>query len=175
MHLYPEILTVGNAVGGLRILDSVAVVFFFILLLVILRRLAWGPLMNMMEKREKFVADEIDVAEKYRKDSEIALKEAQAELQQTRAESQKMIEEAKVIGVQQSEEIVNAAREEAERMKLEAQAEINSEKERAVQALQEQVASLSVLIASKVIEKEIGSEDHESLIADYIKEVGEER
>jgi len=175
VHLYPELLTLGNTIGGFRILDAVAVIGFFILLLVILKKLAWGPLMNVMEERENFVANEIEVAEKYRADSEVALKEAQAELQKTRAESQQMIEDAKAIGIKQSEEIVQTARDEAERMKTTAQADIQSEKERAVQALQEQVASLSVLIASKVIEKEIGSEDHENLIADYIKEVGEER
>ena len=175
MHLYTELLTVGNAVGGFRILDSIAVIFFFLLLLFILKKLAWGPLMKVMEERESFVADEIETAEKYRKESEVALKEAQAELQKTRAESQQMIEDAKAIGVKQSEEIVQTARDEAERLKKQAQADIENEKERAVQALQDQVASLSVLIASKVIEKEIGKEDHENLIADYIKEVGEER
>ena len=42
-------------------------------------------------------------------------------------------------------------------------------------ALQEQVASLSVQIASKVIEKELKEEDQVKLIRDYIKEVGEAR
>ena len=41
--------------------------------------------------------------------------------------------------------------------------------------LQDQVASLSVLIASKVIEKEISAQDQDKLIEEYIKEVGEER
>ena len=49
------------------------------------------------------------------------------------------------------------------------------EKEQAVAALREQVASLSVLIASKVIEKELSAKDQEKLINEYIQEAGEER
>lgn len=47
------------------------------------------------------------------------------------------------------------------------------EKEQAVSALREQVASLSVMIASKVIEKELDEQAQEKLIQDYLKEVGE--
>ena len=66
------------------------------------------------------------------------------------------------------------AKEEAESIKASAVQEIQREKEQAIVALQEQVASLSVQIASKVIEKELKEEDVK-LIRDYIKEVGEAR
>ena len=68
-----------------------------------------------------------------------------------------------------------SARSEAERLKNAAKREIEQQKEKAVAALREQVASLSVLIASKVIEKELSEEDQEKLINEYIQEAGEER
>ena len=68
-----------------------------------------------------------------------------------------------------------AARTEAERLKESAKLEIEQQKEKAVTAIREQVASLSVLIASKVIEKELNEKDQEKLINDYIQEIGEER
>lgn len=86
-----------------------------------------------------------------------------------------MIEDAKAAGSKQEEQIIAAAKKEAERLKEAAQADIQNEKERAIQALQDKVASLSVLIASKVIEKELTEQDQEKLINEYIKEVGEER
>src|SRR5690625_2985920 len=159
----------------MKVVDSIAVVVFFLLLLFILKKIAWGPLVKVMEERENFVANEIDTAEKNRKEAEIALKDANEQLQQTRAESQQMIEDASAMGLQQEEEIIKAAHAEAERIKKAAQEEIRNEKERAIKALQDQVASLSVLVASKVIEKEVSAQDHDSLIADYIKEVGEEQ
>ncbi len=68
---------------------------------------------------------------------------------------------------------MNQARLEAERVKETAKREIVQEKEKAITALREQVASLSVLIASKVIEKELSEADQEQLINDYIQEAGE--
>ena len=60
-------------------------------------------------------------------------------------------------------------------MKESAKQEIEQQKEKAVAAIREQVAQLSVLIASKVIEKELSSTDQDQLINDYIQEAGEER
>ena len=63
----------------------------------------------------------------------------------------------------------------SERIKESAKLEIEQQKEKAVAAIREQVASLSVLIASKVIEKELTAADQEKLINEYIQEAGEGR
>lgn len=54
-----------------------------------------------------------------------------------------------------------------------AQSEIKSEKERALAEINNQVSELSVLIASKVLRKEISEQDQKDLIEKYIKEVGD--
>ncbi|WP_439144819.1 F0F1 ATP synthase subunit B [Virgibacillus profundi] len=162
------------ALGGLHVIDMAVQLFFFIVLLLLVKKFAWGPVMNMMQKREEYVAGEIEAAESSRAEAEKASKEALAQLKQTKQEAQKMIEDAKNAGVRQEKDIIESARSEAARIKEAAQADIQTEKEKALQALQDKVASLSVLIASKVIEKEISAQDQEKLINDYIKEVGEE-
>lgn len=173
VHSFVSYLALG--VGGFRPGDMLAALFFFALLLVLLRKFAWGPLMSMMEEREKFVANEIDHAEKSRKEAAIAAEEAKKQLQETRQEAQKIIDDAREAGVKLEQDIVESALIEAARLKEAAQADIQNEKEKAIQALQDQVASLSVLIASKVIEKELNTADQEHLINEYIKEVGEEQ
>lgn len=175
VHSYMSFLTVGVSLGGFHILDMAFVLVFFLILLALLKKFAWAPLMNMMEEREQFVAKEIEEAEKSRKEAEIASEKAAEQLKQTRQEAQSIVEEARNAGERQEKDIIQAAREEAGRLQEAAKADIQNEKEKAVQALQDQVASLSVLIASKVIEKEISAQDQEELINEYIKEVGEER
>ncbi|MEK3906191.1 F0F1 ATP synthase subunit B [Oceanobacillus sp. FSL W7-1309] len=175
MHSYIDFMTIGASVGGLRVGDMLVQLAFFIILLALLKKFAWGPLMNKMQEREEYVAGEIEAAEKSRLEAEKASKDAAAQLNQVREEAQKLIEDAKAAGAKQEQDIVEAARKEADRLILAAQADIQNEKEKALQALQDKVASLSVLIASKVIEKEISAQDQEKLINDYIKEVGEER
>lgn len=175
MHQYIDFLTIGASVGGLRVGDMLTQIFFFALLLLLLKKFAWGPLMDKMEERENYVAGEIETAEKNRLEAEKASKEALEQLKQTKNEAQKIIEDARQTGTKQEAEIIASARKEADRLIQAAQADIQNEKEKALQELQDKVASLSVLIASKVIEKEISAQDQEKLINDFIKEVGEER
>jgi F-type H+-transporting ATPase subunit b len=73
------------------------------------------------------------------------------------------------------DEIIAVARTEADRIKESAKLEIEQQKEKAVAAIREQVAHLSVLIASKVIEKELNAADQDKLINDYIQEAGDKR
>ena len=161
--------------GGFHVLDTVIMIVFFILLIYLVSKFAWGPVMDMMKKREDYVASEIEAAEQSRAAAEKAQKESIEQLNNTKQEAQQIIEEARSAGVKLEQDIVASAKKEAERIKQSAQEEIQNEKEKALQALQEKVASLSVLIASKVIEKEISAQDQEELIADYIKQVGEEQ
>lgn len=154
--------------------DALYTLFTFIILLILLRKFAWGPIMDMMKRREEYIANEIETAEKNRKEAEKYLEEQRQAIQKARQEAQEIMENAKKLSEKQGEEIIAKAKEEAERVKQAALSEIQREKEQAVAELREQVASLSVLIATKVIEKELDEAAQEKLIQDYLKEVGEE-
>lgn len=141
----------------------------------ILKKVAWGPLMGIMKQREDHIANEINAAEVSHAEAKKLLEEQRNLLKEARSEAQNLIENAKKQGEIQREEIVNAARSEAERIKEAAKMEIDQQKEKAVAAIREQVAQLSVLIASKVIEKELTQADQDKLISEYIQEAGERR
>ncbi|MEC2112105.1 F0F1 ATP synthase subunit B [Bacillus stercoris] len=146
-----------------------------LILLALLKKYALGPLLNIMKQREDHIAGEITSAEAKNKEAQQLIEEQRVLLKEARQESQTLIENAKKLGEKQKEEIIQAARAESERLKEAARTEIVKEKEQAVSALREQVASLSVMIASKVIEKELDEQAQEKLIQDYLKEVGESR
>ncbi|WP_028784104.1 F0F1 ATP synthase subunit B [Thalassobacillus devorans] len=175
MQAYTGWLVIGAEAGGLMIGDMLVQLVFFLILLALLGKFAWGPLMDMLKERESYISNEIDTAEKSREEAVRMQREASEELKKTRQEAHTIIEDAKKTAGQQERAIIESAREEAERLKQSARQEIEQEKEKAVQALKDQVASLSVLVASKVIEKELSEQDQQQLINDYIKEVGEER
>ncbi|MGG3032773.1 F0F1 ATP synthase subunit B [Bacillus stercoris] len=146
-----------------------------LILLALLKKYALGPLLNIMKQREDHIAGEITSAEEKNKEAQQLIEEQRVLLKEARQESHTLIENAKKLGEKQKEEIIQAARAESERLKEAARTEIVKEKEQAVSALREQVASLSVMIASKVIEKELDEQSQEKLIQDYLKEVGESR
>lgn len=146
----------------------------FFILLMLLKKYAFGPIIGMMQKREEHIANQITSAEKNREEAEKYLAEQREEIQKARSEAQSIIANAKKLSEQQTDDMIQSAKVEAERMKESALAEIKREKEQAVSALREQVASLSVLVATKVIEKELDEKAQAKLIEDYLKEVGEE-
>ncbi|WP_046174585.1 F0F1 ATP synthase subunit B [Domibacillus indicus] len=147
----------------------------FIILLALLRKFAWAPLMGIMQQREEHIASEIESAEKSRVEANQLLEQTRAEAKAARLEAQHTVENAKKIGEEQKAEILAAARAESERLKEAAKLEIAQERDSAMNSLREQVAALSVMIASKVIEKDLSAADQEKLINQYIKEAGEER
>jgi F-type H+-transporting ATPase subunit b len=155
--------------------DILFQLFMFIILMVLLKIFAWGPLMGIMKQREEHVAGEISAAEQSRVEAKKLLEEQRSLLKEARSEAQVLIENARKQGDIQREEIIAVARTEADRMKESAGLEIEQQKEKAVAAIREQVASLSVLIASKVIEKELNAADQDKLINEYIQEAGDQR
>lgn len=166
-----------GAGGGfsLNVGDIIVQLLVFVVLLLLLKKYAFKPLMGIMQQREQYISNEIDSAEKQNAESKKLVEEQRALLQEARVEAQTMLENAKKQADEVREEIIREARSESVRMKESASAEIQKEKEQAVAAIQKQVASLSVLIASKVIEKELKEDDQSSLINKYIKEAGEAR
>jgi F-type H+-transporting ATPase subunit b len=155
-------------------INAIYQILAFGVLLLLLKKFAFGPIMDMMEKREQHVADQISSAEKNREESEKFLAEQREAIQEARQEAKEIVENSKKMSDQQANDVLENARKEAERMKQNALAEINTEKEQAISALREQVSTLSVLVASKVIEKELDEKEQEKLIQDTLKEVGED-
>lgn len=153
--------------------DIIATVTFFILLLLLLKKFAWGPLMGVMDQRAELIANEIETAEKNRLESEKLLAEQKAALQEAGANAQSIVENARKQSEAQATEIIESAREEVNRMKSSAELEISTAKEKAIAAVREEFVSLSVLAASKVLEKEISEEDNRALIEETIVKAGE--
>jgi len=160
--------------GPFYILDAVYQLIGFAILLMLLKKYAFGPIVNMMQTREKHIADQISSAEKNREESEKYLAEQREAIQDARREAKEIVENTKRQSSLQAEEIIVSAKSEADRIKERALVEINQEKERAISALREQVSTLSVLVASKVIEKELNEEEQEKFNSETLKEVGED-
>ena len=168
-----EYLVLGASATGLNLGDIIATAVIFLILMFLLKKFAWGPLMGIMEQREELVSSEIDAAEKARKEAQALLEEQKALLKEARTEAQAIVEGAKKQADTTRAEIVTTARAEAERLKESAVRDIEAEREKAIAAVREEVVSLSVLAASKVLGKEISEADNSELIKQTIAKAGE--
>ncbi|MEJ7209797.1 F0F1 ATP synthase subunit B [Staphylococcus capitis] len=145
----------------------------FVILLALLKKFAWGPLKEVMDKRERDINKDIDDAEQAKINAQKLEEENRKTLKETQDEVQRILDDAKVQARKQHEEIIHEANVRANGMIETAQSEINSEKERALADIINQVSELSVLIASKVLRKEISEQDQKDLVEKYLKEAGD--
>lgn len=122
-----------------------------IILLVVLRKVAWKPILDAVEEREAGIKDALEAAENAKKEMQNVTADSERLLQEARVERETMIKEAR----EMKEKIVTDAKDlaqvEADKMIVQAQAAIENEKKAAVADIKDQVATLSLEIAEKVI------------------------
>ena len=160
--------------AGVQWGDFLFYLIMFIIMLLIVKHFAWGPVTKMMDKRATKISNDIDSAEKARKEAEDLAAKRQTALENSRAEAAGIINRAKQNGEQQKASIVNAANEEVKTMKANAKKDIQQEKQDALSSVKNDVAELSIEIASKIIQKELTPESQKELVDSYIEGLGKQ-
>ena len=145
----------------------------FCILVVGLKVFLYKPVCNMLDSRKEEVANNLNSAEEAKLEAQKLKDEYAAQLQNARSEAQDIINQAAKIGEQTKADIVNEAREEAARLTAKAQDEIAREKTEALNEIRNEIAALAVLAASKVVGKTIDVADHQNMVNNFVKEVGE--
>jgi F-type H+-transporting ATPase subunit b len=144
----------------------------FVILLLLLKQFAFKPIAQALDRRGETIKKSIDDAEKSRAEAKKLMEDYQKQIAEARNEAGKVIEEARQLGERVRKEVVEKANAEASAVAQRAQEEIVRQKEKGIQELKDTVASLSVQIASKVLEKEVNEATHRQLIDNLIKDLG---
>ncbi|MCR4419539.1 MAG: F0F1 ATP synthase subunit B [Clostridia bacterium] len=144
-----------------------------LLVIAVLYLIVYKPVTKMVETREQRIQNALEGAAKAQAEAETTLAEYRAQLESARQEAQEMVSRAAKTAEEMREEAVRNARLEAEKILTRAREEIQAETARAVAELREQAATLAVLAAGRVLERELRREDHERLVREFIQEVGE--
>ena len=145
----------------------------FAILVVGLKVFLYKPVCNMLDSRREEVINNLNSAEEAKLEAQKLKDEYAAQIQNARTEAQDIINQAAKIGEQTKADIVTEAREEASRLTAKAQAEIAREKTEALNEIRNEIADLAVLAASKVVGKTIDVADHQNMVDNFVKEVGE--
>ena len=143
----------------------------FLVLLTLLAKFAWGPLLQALDSRQEAIRKSLDDAQ-----------QAKQELERLQQESAQIIRQARV----EAEAIIAQSRSDAERLREEMQAEGEGrgrrhrqerraadqlETARALQQIRHEAVDLSVMIASKIIQRNLSKEDNERLIDEALKQI----
>ncbi len=143
-----------------------SVVFF------ILRKFAWGPVLNMLKEREQSIEKALQSASEAREGLSRLQAEHERMMQEAHGERELLIAEARQI----REQLISKAREEAAlenaRLLEHARRQIESEKLAAMSEIRQQVATLSVDIAEKILKKELADRSkQETLIKEQLSDL----
>ena len=148
-------------------------VITFLLLLVVLKKVAWGPILSALESREEEIKNALSAAEKAKEEAEKVSSDYEKSMKDAQIKAQKIISDSKVAAEKVKTDIEKAAEEKAELMLINAKEQINAEKENAIKDIRDIAIDLSIDIASKVIEKNIDSEENRRLIEEAMNNIGE--
>ena len=140
----------------------------FIGLLFLLRKYAWGPILSAVNERETSIKDALASAEAARTEMESLQSDNQRILKEARAEKEALLKEARSTRA----ELINTAKEEAkaeaDKILTQAQEAIQNEKRAAINELREQVGSIAMDIAEKVLQKELENKDKQVQLIDQL-------
>lgn len=137
----------------------------------VLGKFAWGPLLASLQEREGFIRDSLEKAQADREASESTLKRYTDKLNEARAEASAIVEEGRRDADVVRARIEEEAREESQKMLDRAKREIDIATQTAVKKLYTTSATLATDMASRIIKKELGPQDHERLISESLAEL----
>ena len=144
----------------------------FILLIFLLKKYAWKPILDAVNEREEGIKNALLSAEKAKEEMASLQSDNEATLKKARAERDSLLKEAREIKQQLIDDAKNEAQSEAKKIISQAQETIQNEKKAAISDLKNQVASLSIDIAEKVLkEKLLDDKTQMNLVKDLVKDV----
>ena len=147
----------------------------FLVLLALLAKFAWRPLLEALEKRQEAIRKSLDDARQAKVELERLHQQSEQIIREARAEADSVITKSRADAERLREEMRQKARAEADGIVRNAERQIQLETSRALQQIRHEAADLSVMIASKIIQRNLTKEDNERLIAEALKQVESRR
>ena len=143
----------------------------FLVLLVLLAKFAWKPLLALLDRREEMIRQSLDDAEKAKHELQRLQQESKESLSKARVEAQSILAKSRSEAEKLKGELRQEAKVQADSILRDAEKQIQVEMEKAIAGIKNEVVDLSLLVASKLIKKNLSKEDNQSLIEESLKQV----
>lgn len=167
----PFLLAAAEGGGNILSVDWTlmwATLVLFALFAWVLGKFAWGPLLKIVDEREKNIRASVETAEKAAAEAKDVLAKHQDMLRGAGREREEILARALKEAEKARTELVEKARSDAERIVERAQEQIEQEKTQAIADLRGQVADIAVEAASRIVKSSLTPEAQKKLVDDYI-------
>jgi F-type H+-transporting ATPase subunit b len=144
----------------------------FVILLALFFKFGYPAVVKTMQAREDTIKSDLEQAEETKTEAETVLSEYRAQLADARAESGRIIDEARQAADQVRRDLIARAETDAADLRTRAQEDIRLAGERAMADLRGRVSDLAIELAEKVVERNLDRDTQIALIDNYINSVG---
>jgi F-type H+-transporting ATPase subunit b len=145
----------------------------FVILLLVLRRFAWGPMMEGLHKREHGILNAIDEAKKARAEAEQLRQDWQRRMDQAQDEMRGILDDARRKAEHTTDEMIAKARAEIQGERDRLHREIELAKDQALQEIWGQTARLATEVSAKALRRQITIDDQQRLIDEALAELND--
>jgi F-type H+-transporting ATPase subunit b len=162
------------AAGGLTDIDATlagATVVLFVIFALVLGKFAWGPLLHLIEEREKSIRDAVLGSEKANAEAQTLLEKHKELVRDAGRERDELMKKSAAEAERLKQELHAQARSEAEQIVARAREQIEREKGLAIQELRAQVADIAMEAAARIVTSSLTPEAQKKLVDDYIRDL----
>jgi F-type H+-transporting ATPase subunit b len=143
----------------------------FLLLLFLLGKMAWGPIVAALDRREAAIRDAVLAADNARTEAQRVIEENKQLLAKAADEANATREKAIRDAEARANAIFTEAQSKADAQIERARREIGLEEERAVAAVRQQAVDLSIEAASRLLGRTLNTDDNRRLVEQFLKEI----
>jgi len=155
---------------GINLPTLIAQIVNFVILFGLLYLVAYKPIMRMLDERSRKVRESMEQTEFIKQQAERAEQEAEKRIDAASKEGQEQVARAVRTGEGIRQQAQQEAKQDAESLIARAQVEIQRQRDGAIGELRKEFADLTILAASKVIDRSLDKEAHRQLIDKVLKE-----
>lgn len=144
-----------------------------LIIFLLFKKFLYAPVRKFMDKRKANVDEQYARAKEAEKSALANKKAYEDKLNSVKDEADAMIKDATVKADRRSEKIITDAKEKADGMIRQAHSEIELEKKKASDDIKREIADVSTLVAEKMLEREIDTDDQRKFIDSFIDGIGD--
>jgi len=158
----------GGGLFDINVGLSIWTIVIFLTVLAVLWRFAFGPILAAVNAREETINKALEEARMRQAEAERLLQEHKEQLADARRQAQEILAEGRDAADRLRKDLEGKAREESETILVRARAEIEREKDAAVDVLRRETVDLALAAASKLLHEKLDGEQDRKLVMDFV-------
>ncbi len=155
---------------GISLTEFIFYLINFLILVGVLGKFLYKPFLNLMDTRKQSIQDALENAELTNRRADEKMQNYNKRIAKVEEEGREIVREAKAKADEQARTIIEDANQKATDIMAKAEQSIEREKERAMEEMRQEVAALAVLVAEKIVEREIQRVGQEAIVDEVIRQ-----